>query len=110
LLLDQDVLGVEVQVSEEAIKDGSEMVESLSAQEAVKLVAWRKALHRIPHKTFLQVAQDELKTGVTHMVATYHSCTVYCSEAFRASLTTYDRAAEDVKDTYYKPYILAAGD
>jgi len=60
LLLDQDVLGVEVQVSEEEIKDGSEMVESLSAQEAVKLVAWRKAFHRISHKTFLQVAQDEL--------------------------------------------------
>ena len=70
LLLDQDVLGVEVQVSEEAIKDGSEMAESLSAQEVVKLVAWRKSFHRIPNKTFLQVAKDELKTGVTHMVAT----------------------------------------
>jgi len=59
-VLDQDVLGVDVQVSEEAIKDGSEVVESLSAQEAVKLVAWRKTSRRIPHKTFLQVAQDEL--------------------------------------------------
>jgi len=39
LLLDQDALGVQVQVSEEAAKDGSEMVESLSAQVAVKLVA-----------------------------------------------------------------------
>jgi len=39
LLLDQDVLGVEVLVSEEVIKDGSEMVKSLSAQETVKLVA-----------------------------------------------------------------------
>ena len=66
LLLDQDALGAEVQVSEEAAKNGSEMVESLSAQEKVKLVAWRKAFHRIPHKTFLQVTQDELKTG-THM-------------------------------------------
>ena len=32
------------------------------------------------------------------------------SEAFRASLTAYDRALDDVKDTYCKPYILAAGD
>ena len=40
LLLDQDALGVEVQVSEEAAKDSSGMVESLSAQEALKLVAW----------------------------------------------------------------------
>ena len=75
------------------------MVEFLSAQEAVKLVAWRKNLHRIPHKTFLQVALDELKTGVTHMEATFMGRTLPCSEAFRASLTAYDRAVEDMKDT-----------
>jgi len=51
LLLNQDALGVEVQVSEEAAKDGSEMGESLSAQEAVKLVAWRKAFNGIPHSS-----------------------------------------------------------
>ena len=37
------------------------------------------------------------------------SCTMPCSEAFRANLTAYDRALEDVKDKNYKPYILAAG-
>jgi len=110
LVLDQDVLGVDVQVSEEAIKDGSEMVESLSAQEAVQLLAWRKTFRRIPYKTFLQVAQAELKTGFTHMEATFVGCTLPCSEAFRASLTGYGRAVEDVKDTYHKPYILAASD
>ena len=85
LVLYQDVLGVDVQVSEEAIKDGSEMVESLSAQEAVQLVAWRKTFRRIPYKTFLQGAQAELKTSVTHMEATFMACTLPCSEAFRAS-------------------------
>ena len=39
LVLDQDVFGVDVQVSEEAIKDGSEMVESLSAQESLVCLA-----------------------------------------------------------------------
>jgi len=33
-----------------------------------------------------------------------------CSKAFRASLTAYDLAMEVVKDAYFKPYILAAGD
>ena len=51
LLLNQDAFGFEVQVSEEAANDGSEMVESLSAQEAVKLVAWRKAFNRISHSS-----------------------------------------------------------
>mmetsp|Transcript_56160 Transcript_56160/g.82486 ORF Transcript_56160/g.82486 Transcript_56160/m.82486 type:complete len:87 (+) Transcript_56160:108-368(+) len=49
------------------------MVESLSAQEAVHLVAWRKTFRRIPYKTFLQVARAELKTGdpaFTNVVAT----------------------------------------
>ena len=59
-------------------------MEFLSAQEAVKLVAWWKAFHWIPHKTFFQVAQDELKTGVTHMVATYFRATVaWCIVARR---------------------------
>ena len=85
LKLDHDVLGVDVQLSEEAIKDGSEMVESLSVQEAVRLVSWRKTFRRIPYKTFLQGAQAELKTSVTHMEATFMACTLPCSEAFRAS-------------------------
>jgi len=109
LVLDQDILGVDVQVSEEAIKNGSEMVESLSAQEAVQLVAWRKTFRQMPYKNFLQGAQAELKTGVTHMEATFIGCTLPCSEAFHASSTAYDREVEDVKDTYYKPYILAVG-
>jgi len=86
-------------MSEEPIKDGSETVESLSAQEAVQLVAWRKTFRRIPYKTCCQVAQAEMKTGFTHMEATFMGCTLLCSEAFRASLTVYDRAVEDVKDT-----------
>jgi len=110
LLLDQDALGVEVQVSEETAKDGSEMVESLSAQEAVKLVAWRKAFYRIPHKHPLLIVQGQLKAGVTHMQATFMSSTLPCSEAFHASLTAYDRAVEVMKDTFFKLYILAAGD
>ena len=43
------------------------------------------------------------------MEATYPSCTMSCSKAFRAGLTAYDLAMEVVKDTYFKPYILAAG-
>ena len=62
-MLDHDVLGVKVQVSEEEIKDDSEMVESWSAKDVVKLIACRKTFHWIPSKTFLQVAQDELKSG-----------------------------------------------
>ena len=43
------------------------------------------------------------------MEAVYPSCTMACSKMFHASLTDYDRALEDVKDQYYKPYSLAAG-
>jgi len=64
----------------------------LSAQEVVKLVAWRKAFDRIPHKPPLQIVQGELKTGLTHMEATFMRCTLPCSAAFLASLTAYDRA------------------
>ena len=95
---------------EEVINDCFEMVESLSAQEALQFVIWRKTFCRIPYKTFLQVAQAELKTSVTHMDPTFMGCTLPCSEAFRASLTVYARVVEDVKDKYYKPYILTAGD
>ena len=62
-----------MQVSEETIEDCSEMVESLIAHEAFHLVAWRQTFRRIPYKTFLQVAQAELKTGdpvFTNVVAT----------------------------------------
>ena len=81
LLLNQDTLGVEVQVSEkkEEARDGSEMVKSLSAQEAVKLVAWRKAFYRNPHKSLLQIVQGELNTFVNCMEATFMSCTLPCS-------------------------------
>jgi len=99
---------MEVQVSEEEAKDVSGVVDCLSAQEEVKLVAWRKAFNRIPHKPPLQIVQGELKTGITCLEATFMSCTLPCSQAFRASLAAYDRALEDVKDTYFKPYILAA--
>ena len=34
------------------------------------------------------------------------SSTVDCRKAFRASLTIYDYAVKDVKDQYYKQYIL----
>ena len=40
LLLDQDALGVEVQVPEEEAMDNLGVVESLAAQEEAKLVAW----------------------------------------------------------------------
>ena len=43
------------------------------------------------------------------MEAAYPSCTMKSSKTFRASLTVYDHALADVKDQYYKPYILAAG-
>ena len=48
LVLEQDAMGVEVQVPEEEAVDGPGVVESLAAQEEVKLVAWRKAVYRIP--------------------------------------------------------------
>jgi len=64
-------LRVEVQVCEEAAKDGSEMVESLSAQEAVKLFAVQKAFYRIPHMPPSQILQGEFKTGVTHVEDTF---------------------------------------
>ena len=60
--------------------------------EAVELVAWRKTFRQIPYKKILQGVQAELKTGVTHKEATFMACTLPCSEAFRASLTAYDRA------------------
>ena len=47
--------------------------------------------------------------GVTCMEATYPSCTMSWSKVFHASLTAYDLVMEVVKDTYFKPYILAAG-
>ena len=65
-----------------AIKDGSEMVESLSAQESVYFFAWRKTFSQISYQTFLQVVQAELKTGITHMEATFMGYTLLCSEAF----------------------------
>ena len=56
LLLDQDALGVEVQVPEEEAKDSSGAVESLAAQEEVKLTFWRKAFYR-PHKYLLNIVR-----------------------------------------------------
>ena len=80
----------------------------MSAQEEVNLVSWRKVFHRIPSKPLLLIVQGELKTDVSWFEAMYMSCTMECSESFRASLTNYDRALEDVKDQYYKPYITIA--
>jgi len=110
LVPDQDDLGVEVQVPEEEAMDGPGVVESLAAQEEAKLVAWRKAFYRIPHKPLFHHVQGELKTNVTCMQAMYTSCTMFCSEAFHASLTDYGRAVEKAKDRYYKLYIYAADD
>jgi len=94
-------------VSEEEATDGSRVVDCFLAQEEVKLVAWRKAFNRIPHKPPLQIVQGEMKTGVTCLEATFMSCTLPYSQALRASLAAYDRALEDVKDTYFKSYIFA---
>jgi len=69
----------------EETMDGQGVVESLAAQEEVKLVAWRKAFHRIPHKPLIHHVQGEPKTNVTCMQATSLSCTMFCSEAFHAS-------------------------
>jgi len=110
LVLDQDALGVEVQMPAEEAMDGQGVVESLAAQGEAKLVAWRKAFHRIPHKPLLHHVQGEMKTNVTCMQATSPSCTMLCSEAFHASLSDYGRAVEKAKDRYYEPYIHAAGD
>jgi len=107
--LDQVTLGMEVQVPEEEAMVGPGVVAFLAAQEKAKLTAWQQAFSRIPHKSFLQSVQGELTIGVTCMEATYPSCTMSCSKAFRASLTAYDLTMEVVKDTYFKPYILAAG-
>jgi len=63
-------------VSEEEATDGSRVVDCFLAQEEVKLVAWRKAFNRIPHKPPLQIVQGEMKTGVTCLEATFMSCTL----------------------------------
>jgi len=52
-------------------KDGSGLVDSLAAQEEVKLVSWRKKFRRIPYKPFLPIVQGALKTGVSRMEAAY---------------------------------------
>jgi len=79
LVLDQDALGVGVQVPEEEAMHGSGVVESLSVQEEAKLVAWRKAFYRIPCKPLLHHVQGKPKTNVTCMEAISMSCTMYCS-------------------------------
>jgi len=71
--------------------DGPGVVESFASQEEAKLVAWRKAFYRIPHKPLLQ---GEPKTNVTRMQAS----TMFCSESFHASLTDYGRAVKRAKD------------
>ena len=108
--LDQVTLGLEVQVPEEEVMVGLGVVAFLAAQEKAKLTPWQQAFSRIPRKSFLQSVQGEPTTGVTCMQATYPSCTMSRSKVFRASLTGYDLAMEVVKVTYFKPYILAAGD
>ena len=57
LVLDQDALGVEVQVPEEEAMDNLGVVESLAAHEEAKLVAWRKAIYRTPHKPLFHNVQ-----------------------------------------------------
>ena len=79
----------------------------MAAQEKAKLTAWQQAFSSVPHQSFLQSVQGELTTGVNCMEATYPSCTMSYSKAFRANLTEYDLAMEFVKDTHFKPYILA---
>jgi len=105
--LDQVTLGMEVQVPEEEAMVGLGVVVFLAAQEKAKLTAWQQAFSSVPHQSFLQSVQGEPTTGVTCMEATYPSCTMSCSKAFRVSLTEYDLAMEFVKDTHFKPYILA---
>jgi len=94
LSLDQVTLGMEVQVPEGEAMVGPGVVACLSAQEKAKLTAWQQAFSRIPHKSFLQSVQGEQTTDVTCMEATYPSCTMSCSKAFRASLTAYDLKME----------------
>ena len=92
--LRRPILGMEVQVPEEEAIVGPGVVAFLAAQEKAKLTAWQQAFSRIPHKSFLQSVQGEPTTSVTCVEATYLSCTMSCSKAFRASLTAYDLAIE----------------
>jgi len=57
LVLDQDTLGVEVQVPEEEALDGPGVVESLAAQDEEKLVAWWKAFYRSPTSLFFTMCR-----------------------------------------------------
>ena len=52
---------------EEEAMDGQGVVRSLAAQEKAKLVAWRKAFHRISHKPLLHHVQGKPKTNVACM-------------------------------------------
>jgi len=70
LLLDQDALGVEVQVPEEEDMDGPGVVTNLTAQKEAKLAACRKAFYKIPQKPPLQSVHGEPTTGVTYVKAT----------------------------------------
>jgi len=110
LVLDQDAMGAEVQVPEDEAMDCPGLVESLAAQQEAKLVAWRKALYRIPHKPILHHVQGEPKTNVTCMQATSMSCTMFCSEMIHARVSDYGSAVEKEKNRNYETYIHAAGD
>ena len=57
LVLDQDALGVEVQVPEVEAMDGPGVVESLAAQDEEKLVAWWKAFYRSPTSLFFTMCR-----------------------------------------------------
>ena len=48
-----------------------------SPQPEAKLVVWRKAFYRIPHKPLFHRVQGEPKTNVTCIQATYTSCTMF---------------------------------
>jgi len=98
LVLDQDAMGAEVQVPEDEAMDCPGLVESLAAQQEAKLVAWRKALYRIPHKPILHHVQGEPKTNVTCMQATSMSCTMFCSEMIHARVSDYGSAVEKEKE------------
>ena len=90
---------------------GPGVVAVLTAQEKAKLTAWKQAFSRIPHKSSLQSVQGEPTTGVTCMETTYPSYTMSDSQAFRASLTSYDLAMEVVPlflfFAYYPPPYFA---
>ena len=105
--LNQVTLGMEVQVPEEEAIVGQGVVAFLAAQEKAKLTAWQQAFSRIPQKSFLQSVQGET-TCVTCMEATYPSCTMSCSKAFRAGLTDYDLTMEVMRDTHFKPPTFSA--